>query len=437
MVAAVLAALCLSSTLLLSSPVSAQATPPAGKPSAESARSPGTEIHFPEKLGPARIEMGAGYLDLTLALQLLATVLSAATGVDRHTSFDVGPRRMRFYPRGSFLNRRLQFGVQLNATPGSLEILDWWIGVRLLEQLQVRSGQFKIPFTRYRYQSFSRCLLVDWGNLTRTFGAERQIGIMLHNSGSGPRWDYSLGLFNGQNSRRSHGLGPADVYAVPIANPSDLRNPGLLEDRWHPELVGRLMYNSGDLEVFVPSDRQRGEFRYLLALSASWDNLADDQDLMTRNDVLRLAPEVMLKAYGASLLAITYLGVEKTAMDEKSTLAMVGWLGELAYRFDRTWELAARFSRVDYLKDLREDAGEYAAAQIAAASGTEAEQALSAQLAQAGAIKADQEIAVGLNVYLVESELKLQTEVALLSAYLEGARTRNDYRWRTQLQLAF
>lgn len=397
---------------------------------------PEAERRLPQRLGPARIETGSGHLDLTFAFQILGTVMSEDTGDEYDTTFGVEPRRFRFYPRGAFLEDRFRFGVQLSTTPAALEILDWWMDGRILEQLQVRLGQYKVPFTRYRQQSFSKCLLVDWGNVTRPFGAERQIGLMLHNGDAGPQWQYAIGLFNGQNSRRAHGVGPADVYAVPLPNPSDLRAPGPLEDKWHPELVFRLQHNSHGIATLVPTDGRGGDLRHALALSASWDNLPDDAELTTRNDLLRLAPEILLKAYGAAFIGIVYVGVDKTAVNEETMLGTLGWLAELAYRFHSTWELAARFSRVDFLKALRDDARDHAAAQIAAATGTDEEQAVTDQYREAGASKATQELALGLNVYIVESDLKLQTDLALLTNYLDDD-TRNDYRWRTQVQLAF
>jgi hypothetical protein len=409
-----------------------ETAPPAAavEPAAEAKK------ELPKRIGPARIETGSGHLDLAFAFQILGTVVIEDTRDKYDTTFGVEPRRFRFYPRGAFLEDRFRFGVQLSTTPTALEILDWWMDGRILEQLQVRLGQYKVPFTRYRQQSFSKCLLVDWGNVTRPFGAERQIGLMLHNGDARPQWQYAVGLFNGQNSRRAHGVGPADVYAVPLTNPSDLRAPGLLEDRWHPELVFRLQHNSHDIDTLVPTDGRGGDLRHALALSASWDNLPDDAELTTRNDLFRLAPEILLKAYGVAFIGVVYVGVEKTAMNEKTRLGTLGWLAELAYRFHPTWELAARFSRVDFMKALRDDARDHAAAQIAAAAGTDEEQAVTDRYREAGASKATQELSLGLNVYIVESDLKLQTDLVLLSDYLDDD-TRNDYRWRTQMQLAF
>ncbi len=398
---------------------------------------PGMDTALSEKLGPARIEMEAGYLDLKIAFQIIGTVISTDTGDDHDTSFKAEPRRFRLYPSGSFLDDRLRFGVQLSTTPVALEVLDWWMDGRLLEHVAIRLGQFKIPFTQYRQGSFSNRLLVDWGNVTRAFGAERQIGLMLHNGGARPEWEYAIGLFHGQNSRKAHGVGPADVYAVKLASPSDLRDPGPLEERWHPELAVRLQHNSEGIDTFAPTDKRRGELRHAFALSATWDNLPYDPELTTRNDLLRVAPEMLLKWMGVAAVAVVYLGVERTAAEQDTTLGMLGWLAELAYRFDRTWELSARFSRVDFLKALRNDARRLAEARIAAAAGTEEEETAMERYEEAGASQAAQELAVGLNVYIVESDLKLQTDLGLLTEYLDRADARNDFRWRTQLQLAF
>jgi hypothetical protein len=78
---------------------------------------------------------------------------------------------------------------------------------------QLRIGQCKVPFTRFRIQSFQRLTFADWPIVTKFFGGERQIGVTLHNGYEDPPVRaYVVGLLSGVNARASHGIGIATVY---------------------------------------------------------------------------------------------------------------------------------------------------------------------------------------------------------------------------------
>ena len=85
--------------------------------------------------------------------------------------------------RRGFLKEALKFKLHLSTAPPSLELMDYYLNYRAKkEHLQFRFGQYKVPFTRYRIQSFQRLTFVDWSIVTRYFRAERvakQLGFEL------------------------------------------------------------------------------------------------------------------------------------------------------------------------------------------------------------------------------------------------------------------
>ncbi|MBN1652140.1 MAG: hypothetical protein JXA30_00010 [Deltaproteobacteria bacterium] len=426
------------------------------QPKPEQSREDKTETKhdsgWPEKLGPAEIQTGAGTIRLAFTAQLLATDLNKdmGKGKERDNSFEVEPRRIRWYLKSRFLDDRLKVELQINTVPKSLEILDFWGQYHLLDQVQIRLGQTKEPFTRYRQQSFSSSLLAEWANETQYFGADRQLGLMLHNSDAKPRFEYALAIFSGQNLRKSQAVEVANaIYCEKIPSASFLpRESSISVDEWHPEIELRVQHNSPDADPYNPSDAERTGFRHVESLSVAWDNVANlhtvgGRDIdravgqeATRDMMLRLSPEVLLKAYGLSVIANFYLGVSRMTQSAENDLAMLGVVAETAYRFDRFWEIAARFSRVDFSGELRRDAADRAAAIIDAEENDAAREALANQYRNAGVLKADQEVTLGLTVYVVGNDLKWQTDASWLRQYRESD-DRDDYRARTQMQVGF
>ena len=169
--------------------------------------------------------------------------------------------------------------------------MDFYFNYQIGRHLQLRYGQYKVPFTHYRIRSFQRLTFVDWAITTRYFGAERQMGIALHNGYERPsECAYAFGIFTGVNARASHNTALARLYDQELPNRSDLSNPGPKAE-FHPELFLHLSLNANGIRVRSDTDKERCGPRYSIGLSAAWD-----LDPVTGRDyVLRLAPELLIK----------------------------------------------------------------------------------------------------------------------------------------------
>ena len=241
-------------------------------------------------------------------------------------------RRLRWYLRGAVLDGRLTFLVQLNTTPAALELLDVWADWRFLPTLRLRVGQFKTPFTRHRQQSFTSLPLVDWDVFSTHFGAERQLGAMVHDGGSqDAHWVYQLGVFTGVNARAVFARGLATVYSEPLTNPSDLRtfHPAT---EVHPELVARFGHAAAGVDDRVNSDAAGGGLRYAANFSAAWD-LRPSYPV---DFAARLAPEVLLKWNHLFLDVAAAAGWFKDAAGAVG-LASIGENVEAGWRFFPRW----------------------------------------------------------------------------------------------------
>lgn len=172
-------------------------------------------------------------LDLTLAAQLrVDATLAEDTVVRLHR---MRPGLMCASASGARVVRAV-----FNTTPGNLELMDLWAQQRLRGRHTLRVGQLKVPLLAYRQGSGMTLQIVDWSPLTAYLGGERQLGAV---------WRYEapatgglaaqLGVFQGQNVRRGHGIG------VPLLRGQGAQNPSALADGGqvgapHPELFGML-----------------------------------------------------------------------------------------------------------------------------------------------------------------------------------------------------
>ncbi len=410
--------------------------PPAAAPGAPTPSPPPSRRRPPDRLGPYEIVLSPGNtLGIGFGAQLRTTLTNDGGPLGeggRDTDDMVELRRVRLSLRGSLLDDRLRMLLQLSTSPSALELVDLWGEYRLGPALRLRFGQTRIPFTRHRQQSFTQSPLVDWDFASVQFGAERQIGVLVHDGQRGDgHINYGAGVFTGVNARASYERGLADAYAEPLPNPSNLRSPAPPADV-HPELVGHVGYSSRGMDPIAPTDPEGGPPRFFVGASAAWD--ADP--VAARDFALRFAPELLLKVRHLALDLVWYAGFFEPTESDGIEAGKFGLTAEAAYRFHPKVEVSARYSRACDREPLRGDARARADRIIAAADPAD-QAALTERYADAGMVRNRQETALGLNVYLVGRSLALQTDLGLLRTLRVGPDDEDEIRWRTQLQLAF
>lgn len=383
-------------------------------------------------IGP--FEITAADSSATLRLQLAVQMLSAWESKDngdhdnRDQSVSMKARRIRPTITVTIPDYKTRVYLHLSAAPGSIELMDLYFDTRLTKSLSVRAGQYKIPFTRYRIQSFQRLTFVDWSLVTRYFGAERQWGLALHNGyEKPPRYACAIGVFSGVNSRSAHAVGLPSVFGEKVTNPSDLAGTGA-KSEFHPEIVGHIAYNAHGIDVSSDSDPVCGDLRYSLASSVAWDlDPTNYQDL-----ALRVAPELLVKYHHVSFMGVTYMGFVDVNGSLRTRQALTGLLVQSAWRFSARYEMSLRFARVDVNHTVADSALARAAAIIDATD----DQSVRSQYRNAGTVLSEREGVLGFNVYLDEHNLKLQNDIGFTERERrDGART--DWLIRSQMQLSF
>jgi len=355
--------------------------------------------------------------------------LDNGPGNDRSNGLYMKARRIRLSLKGNIINPNCSFKLHLSAAPKSLELMDLYFNYKLDNRLQFRFGQYKVPFTRYRIQSFQRLVFVDWAIITKYFGAERQMGFSMHNGYEKPSaWGYVIGVFTGVNARASHAVGLAKVYGEETADPSDLVDPGPTAE-FHPEFFLHVSRNANNIQVQSNTDAKRENLRHSVGLSAAWD--LDPTEF--QNFRIRLAPEFLFKYQGVSILGAAYAGYSDVNDPSQTKLTMVGGLFQTSYRVNKTYEVSIRYSIVDF-RDVLINFARARSLQLIDDSGSDLD--VITQYQNAGKVNREEEITLAVNKYIIEHFLKWQTDFGWLKHSLD-TETRNDFLVRSQFQLTF
>ncbi len=359
------------------------------------------------RLGPVQLETDHSTVRLGFNTQIRANV--QGDGADRSSRLQL--HRARPQLRVSLLDGRVRFRVHADLAPRALELLDLWVEGDVGSNLTLRAGIAKIPFSLHWDQGFMQLSVVDWPLTERWFGGGRQLGVTLA-SRPPTGWRWALGLYQGQTLRAANGQRFTTAYGEDRTNYLDLQEYTPLGTP-HPELVGRLAHRTDQagLETAV-------------ALSVAWDmrpTYAIDETLRVGLDGrIAFGP---LTAWAGAFVAAAEQG------DGDLMLTHGGSLVEVEVRPHSRIGIAARHSAIVRSDALRRDAR--ARADEVIANGDPDQRAeLEARYVAVDRIRAQHETTIGLNVYLVGDDLKLQLD----GSWLRTAGPDDD-AWRVRAQL--
>lgn len=343
--------------------------------------------------GGAQVPLGD---DGTLSLRLIGQVRVEGQQDADGGDLDLKLHRIRPIVKARLADDAVRVALQLNTTPGSLEVLDVWMDGRLAEGWRLRAGQFKTPFTTYRARSFASMVLTDWALPTKAFGSERQLGVQL--TGQALSLDWAFGAFSGANQRKSHGTRLPVYYGQSVGNPSALVDPAARTSRVSPELflhVGR--YGEG-LDPAAGRSTGADAFATGVAVSAAFDTRAVQGDDLAA----RFALEGMVQGRGLGLSVVGYSSIANGA--DGLLPGLHGGLLEASVRVVEPVEVAARVSGTTTSAALRDDAQKWVVAQRLAAPDP-------STVGDAQSWTSEAEVAVGTTVFL-PAGFQVQADVA-------------------------
>ena len=388
---------------------------------------------LPMRLGPVRIKIGKtdDWIGVGFATQLQFEYDQQfeGAGFPKQSIEKLEFRRIRTTLSSSFIDGRIRSRFQINLTPSAFELIDMWFAFTRFKFATFRVGQFKIPYDRYRAQSFAALSLVDWAPTTTMFGSERQVGAEMLGIGGFLKAEYAIGIFSGTNARASHGVGITEVYGEVPRNASDF-GFGEVVSEFHPELVARAAKNFGKINTDTNSDTSGSkELRHSLGFGIAWDARPN----ATQDLGLRLSAEWLGKIRHIHMNVVSYLAWYKPWQGGKILYGPMGFMAETGYRFSLMWELALRYSMTYLTPWLRSDARSYGVFQIMNATDPAAAMQ---QYGQNGEQTATNELALAGTSHVIGNSLKVVAEAAWEAQRWEAGRL-NGFRFNVQLQFLF
>lgn len=296
-------------------------------------------------------------------------------GGDSKASFRI--RRAKTKLEGWAYTRNLTWELQLNWADTANQLEDVNINYATSKALQVKVGQFKVPFGRQELTSSMNQQFVDRSIVSGEFAKGRDVGVQLWGSVLEERIDWRVGAFNGNGRGVSTNDNDAFQYDARIT--------------FQP--FGDVKYSESDFE---------SRAKPLFAIAAQYEH-NDRAGATTGNDVSRevAGADVVFKYRGFSGFAEYFSRANDPELGASST--STGWNAQAGYFVVRDrFEIAARYATLDP-SDLF-------------------------------AGNARTETGVAFNWFVRKHNLKLQTDVRSIDDEATG---RTNREARVQLQMIF
>ncbi|WP_223754697.1 porin [Myxococcus sp. RHSTA-1-4] len=332
-------------------------------------------------------------------------------GAPRRWTQEQAVRTVRLVLQGHVLDPDLKYALQLGFgvtdvdASSPVPLFDAWIEYTARRDLNVRVGQFFVPFDRARTIRESSLQLVDRPIIIGELALDRDVGVMLSSAdlfGKGGRLSYNLGLFGGEGRNRVGSTTPGLLYVARFA----VRPFGAFDDD-----------SEGDLQR-LPKPR------LMVGVAGAYNQKTNRQRSLTGStltfgtfDYVHAAADTVFKYRGLSVLAeVLYRNASRPFLEgvvngqpaREWSRSGWGYLLQAGYMLTSRLEAAGR---VDM---------EWAR------SGSDP--ALAAQVAQQG-----REVGVGLNAYLNGHAFKVQGDYA----YQFGTAGLDRHLVRLQLDASF
>lgn len=168
-------------------------------------------------------------------LELRGQILGSYITQQGNYSLGFSLRRARLILKGFFLSKSINYYEQLTLEGSSVSVRDLYLNLIPYDMIEVRLGQFKVPYNREELTSSSRLELVDRSIANEYFFLGRDIGLDIS---LGPKnYKLHLGAFTGAGRNISR------------LDPSSIVSKGLLYTaRLELSPVGKFIYDQPNLK---------------------------------------------------------------------------------------------------------------------------------------------------------------------------------------------
>jgi hypothetical protein len=269
------------------------------------------------------------------------------------TSNELSLRTARFVFSGKVLSPDVQYLVHLGFGANDFEagvpspVLDAYVDYTGWRDLQLRVGQFFVPFDRARTIREFALQLVDRQQVVQELNLDRDLGLVASSQdlfGWGGRLAYSLGFFSGEGRNRVAAIkDPGFLYVARVSvkpfGAFDDDVEGDLTRTPHPHLAVAVAaaYNQS-------TSRQKSTFGNTLTLGG-FDQLHLDADVVFKFHGFSLLAEALLRQANAPM----HEAVVNGATVREYSRSAWGYLVQAGYMLTDQVEVAARWDQLRFL----------------------------------------------------------------------------------------
>jgi hypothetical protein len=268
------------------------------------------------------------------------------TDPDRTNKSDFEVRRARLTLEGHAHTEKLGYKLQIDFGKGFVTLKDYYVDIQAGDELWIRTGQWKRPFSRQQINSSGRLELVDRAITDKAFLTGRDIGVALHNNyEKSPDLEWAFGVFNGQGDAPKFS-GDADPMTGEVSG--GFSN---VPARLKPVFVGRVGLNRGGIKGYSEADLEGGPLRWAAAASVWAEGDFDDDDATRQQAEV----DALVKVEGLSVSGTVFFGLDKAGDVDGQLLGAHLQVGKMFGEY----QPVALYAMVKFLGDLEDDADQH------------------------------------------------------------------------------
>ncbi|KAB2910738.1 MAG: hypothetical protein F9K40_02005 [Kofleriaceae bacterium] len=248
------------------------------------------------------------------------------------------------------VHKSIGWKLQWDFGKGFLTLKDAHFDWKLADEVWVRVGQWKRPFSRQQINSSGRLELTTRAITDSVFGAERDIGIAIRNDyEKSPNLEWIVGVFNGQ------GVGSklsGDVEVDPLTGEGEITGGGFtnVPSRFKPAFIGRVGLNEGGIKGYQEVDLEGGPLRWGVGASVWLEADRDKDDRANQKVQLDYVVKVSGFSTTGGVYGMSSQQGPKTFSDQG--LSHVGFHLQAGYLATPAVQVAARYALVDVQTDF-------------------------------------------------------------------------------------
>jgi len=275
---------------------------------------------------------------VTARLSLLGQEVDGIAGTAAEDRIRFSIPRAWIKLNGHLFTPDLKYRVYVDFGRGGVpELFDAFVDYRFTDGLQVRAGQWRMPWTRQFINNIPWMSFQERSILMGPFDAGRDIGVVFHDDydGTPPPFEYAVGIINGT------GITATYDTSGDILTTADATNT---PDRFDPVVLVRAAYNHNGGTRYREIDLLGGDLRLSVGAGSRLRFEVAEDD----GGYAAFGVDGALQAYGFSAVAEVLVRLEQAhGRWREMGYQRLGVTAQAGYTIDRKVQPSLRYSYLD------------------------------------------------------------------------------------------